>query len=158
MRRIRLGLILALMAFFVSTGVVLASVLGDAGFYRGSTSQGKSISFKFVKDGRKIKNGAISWTADCTAAGPKALKTDSNFSFSRPVVSSNGVISPPTGSYTIDLGGGYRGKFTVDLNGRFVSETRAVGTFRGRATVSDSSGQVVDRCDSGRITWHVKHR
>jgi hypothetical protein len=157
MRRIRFGLVVSVLALFMTTGVALA-VLGDGGFYRGPTSQGKQISFKFVNDGRKLRNGKISWTADCNSAGPKALSDVTSFSFSRPVVSRNGVFAIPPGSYNADLGSGFTGRISVRLGGRFVSEIRAVGTFRGRATVFDSTGQEVDRCDSGRINWNVRHR
>ena len=154
MRRIRLGLALALIALFVSAGVALASVLGDTGFYKGSTSQGKPIHFALVENGRKIKNGSIQWTADCQVAGRKAYRDTTTFTAS---VSSRGVFGL-AGGYTANLGNGFKGKVSANINGRFPTERRAVGTFRGRVTVSDSTGKVVDHCDSDVINWHASHQ
>jgi hypothetical protein len=154
MHRIRLGLALALIALFVSAGVALASVLGDTGFYKGSTSQGKTISFKLLQNGRKIEKGSIAWTADCQAAGVKAYKDVTTFSI---LVSSRGVFSL-AGNYEADLGNGFEGKVSANISGRFPAERRALGTFRGRVTVSDSTGRVVDHCDSDKINWHVSHQ
>ena len=154
MRRIRLGLALALIALFVSAGVALASVLGDIGFYKGSTSQGKPISFKVTQNGRKIEKGSITWTADCQVVGPKGYRDVTTFSA---LVSSRGIFSL-AGGYTADLGNGFKGKVSANISGRFPAERRALGTFRGRVTVTDGTGMVVDHCDSDRINWHVSHR
>jgi hypothetical protein len=154
MHRIRLGLALALIALLVSAGVALASVLGDTGFYKGSTSQGKPVSFRLFQNGRKIDKGSITWTADCQAAGPKAYRDVTTFSA---FVSSRGVFSL-AGGYDADLGNGFQGRVSANINGRFPAERRAVGTFRGRVTVSDSTGRVVDHCDSDKINWHASHR
>ena len=154
MRRIRLGLTLALIALFVSAGVALASVLGDTGFYKGSTSQGKPFHFKLTQNGRRIENGSIRWTADCQVVGPKGYRDVTTFTAS---VSSRGIFGL-AGGYTADLGNGFKGKVSANLNGRFPTERRAVGTFRGRVTVTDSTGKVVDHCDSNKINWHASHQ
>ena len=154
MRRIRLGLALAVIALIVSAGVALASVLGDTGFYKGSTSQGKVISFKVTQNGRKAENGSIRWLADCQVAGRRAYRDVTTFTVS---VSSRGIFNL-AGGYTADLGNGFTGKVSANLSGRFPAERRAVGTFRGRVTVSDSTGQVVDHCDSDKINWHASHQ
>ena len=154
MSRTRLGLAISIVTLLVFADAALPSVLGDTGFYKGSTSQGKTIYFSLTENGRQIERGKISWTADCQVIGPKGYRDVARFSVN---VSRNGVFSL-VGGYTATLGDGFTGEVDANLNGRFPSATRAVGTFRGRVTVLDPNGRVADRCDSDRVNWHVKHR
>ena len=153
MRRIRLGLALALVALLVSAGVALASVLGDTGFYKGSTSQGKPFSFKLTQNGRRITKGIVTWRADCQS-GQNIRRTDSAFTAN---VSSSGVFAV-SGSYDVNVGNGIHATVNAKVSGHFASQRRAVGTFRGRVTFTDSTGQVVDHCDSGNVNWHASHQ
>jgi hypothetical protein len=140
----------------VSAAVAVAATLGQTGFYKGPTSQGKNFTFRLVQNGRKIENGFFRWTGDCNVAGRGALSVRSAYSDS---VSSTGRFRA-AGQYRERLGNSpYDAKHTLRSAGRFVSERRATGTFRGRTTVIDrATGQVIDQCDSGPVTWTVRHR
>ena len=51
-------------------------------------------------------------------------------------------------------GDGMQSKLTIEIHGK-LGKTGASGTWHISAVVSDASGNQVDTCDSGPLTWHV---
>jgi hypothetical protein len=126
---------------------------GQVGSYAGRTVQKKPISFRVRMQGRKLDKGSFDWIADCKTAGPRGYRSGTSFDAD---VTSRGRFFL-SDSYDEDLGAGFRATVAVIINGAFTSAKRATGTFRLRPTVFDSDGQVVDHCDTGKVTWFAKH-
>jgi hypothetical protein len=52
-------------------------------------------------------------------------------------------------------GPGMQSKITIDISGK-VGRKGASGTWHMSAVISDASGNQVDSCDSGSLTWHAE--
>jgi Ca2+-binding RTX toxin-like protein len=126
--------------------------LGRPGTFEGRTVQKKPMSFRVRMRGRKVDQGSFDWIADCGAVGSGGYRSGTTFDAD---VSSRGRFSL-SDTYDEDLGAGYRAKVAVNLNGKFASARRATGFFRVRPTVLNADGEVVDHCDSGKVSWYAR--
>jgi hypothetical protein len=133
------------------------------GKFSGTTSQTYpdgslgTISIKLTHHGRRIRSLDITWLADCDS-GFTALSQGTHAEGS---VSGRGKFHGH-GTYFSDQGNlagtQYTAMVTDRLRGRFVSRTKAKGTFQASAVLSDAGGQPVSTCTSPTISWRAKRR
>lgn len=123
-----------------------------AGHYAGRTSQHHAVSA--VAGRGRIKRLKITWNAKChTGAVLRGLTTTQR----RIHVNRRGRWET-LGVYTAPSGNGYTEHFRVTQVGFFHRNHRAVASFIGKVrVVSDATGQQVDTCSSGNVTYHL-HR
>lgn len=138
-------------------GVALAARVKPHGTYKGPTSQvdpqGRhaQIQFTVAKSHRKIAKLSFQAKVDCDSGTPQVFalpghdeKIDSKGRFS-----DSGTVK--------GLANDQRpATVTAVLHGRFTSARKAVGTFSATEEISDASGNVVDHCRSGDVTWTAK--
>jgi len=153
-------LTLALAASILPAGVVAASALAAPArsqgvAYAGSTSQDQPVSFVLARDRRTIKRFDIDWYGPLTrcsngvayvsgttfgATRTKALKLSSRRTFRHTYVDA------------LTVPGVARVEERPVIRGT-VGRTRASGTFRATAVVTDGAGAEINRCDTGTIRW-----
>lgn len=130
----------------------------DAG-YQGSSSQKlgnltQPVSLRVSKSGASVTRIDIPWTTKCTAP-------DGRHAFDALAVIKNRPISPTgsfgsAASYPGKLSGGQTAIYTVKLTGTFTKRTLVRGTLRVTIAIKDATGQQVDSCDSGAVTWQAR--
>lgn len=128
--------------------------LGAPGSFKGKTSQRQLFTFRLRARGRRIDKGVFDWIADCRVAATRGYRSGTTFDARVPA---DGRFSV-SGTYREDLDAGHTTTISLHLRGWFPKEKRARGTFRVRPTVRDVNGEVVDRCDSGRVAWYAVRR
>jgi hypothetical protein len=128
--------------------------------FEGGTSQHLPVSFQIPWSFIGVRKLVIDWDARCTSG---ALLTGST-GFRRTLVfNRNGPGWNYPGSYRYTMvdpdytaSNGRQLSFRVALRnaGRTLYDARVKGTWRATTTVSDPvSGQVIDTCATGRVTW-----
>jgi hypothetical protein len=142
-------------AVVVPAGAATAPARGVA--YAGETSQDLPVSFVVSRDRKTIKRLDVEWYApfaQCTngvvyvsgstfgARKTKALKLSSRRTFRHTYVDA------------LTVPGTARVEETPVIRGT-VGRTRASGTFRATAVVTDAAGAVLNRCDTGTIRWRA---
>ncbi|HEV2776610.1 MAG TPA: hypothetical protein VGV90_13535 [Solirubrobacteraceae bacterium] len=125
--------------------------------YAGQTSQDLPVSFVLSRDRRTIRRLDVEWYAEadqCTSAitymsgttfgarKTKALRLTSRRTFRHTYVDS---LTVP-GVARVEEDAVVRGT---------VGRTRASGAFRVTAVVTDAAGAVINRCETGTITWRA---
>ncbi len=157
------------MKMLMATALAVASTLAAAGAasapaaparaqgvaYAGATSQDSPVSLVLSRDRRTIKRLDIDWyaTIDQCANGvayvsgttfgarrTKALRLSSRRTFRHTYVD---ALTVP-GTARVEERPVVRGT---------VGRTRASGSFRATAVVTDAAGNEINRCDTGTIRW-----
>jgi hypothetical protein len=133
------------------------------GAFAGPTSQAYpdgsrgTVKIEMTRGGRRIARFDITWLAAC----------DNGFTNLSQGTRAEGWLSSRGrfhggGRYLSD-GGNLEGTpYTATvrnrLRGRFVSRTRAKGTFQATAVLHDAAGLAVSTCASPPIAWSATHR
>ena len=123
--------------------------------YAGQTSQDLPVSFVLSRDRRTIKRLDVEWYAEAAqcstgvtymsgttfgARKTKALRLTSRRTFRHTYVD---ALTVP-GVARVEEDAVVRGT---------VGRTRASGTFRVTAVVTDAAGAVINRCETGTLRW-----
>jgi hypothetical protein len=157
------------MKVLMATALAVATTLATAGAasapaaparaqgvaYAGQTTQDSPVSFVLSRDRKTIKRFDIDWYApftQCTngvayvsgttfgARKTKALRLSSRRTFRHTYVD---ALTVP-GTARVEERPVIRGT---------VGRTRASGSFRATAVVTDATGAEINRCDTGTIRW-----
>jgi hypothetical protein len=157
--RVLVGGAVALLAF---AAAALATI-PQPGRFSGSTSQTYpdgslgTVKIKMTHAGQRIKSFDITWLAACDSG----FSTLSQGTHAKGSLSSGGKFHGG-GSYFSDQGNltgtQYTAMVTDRLKGKFVSKTKARGTFQATAVLRDAGGQPVSTCTSPTLSWRAKHR
>jgi hypothetical protein len=107
--------------------------------YRGSTSQGRKVSFTI--DGRQVKNFSIGYFAPCARGFQRGRLEGADFRLRRDRTFGNRSRVRFTDGSTA----------RIRLRGKLRGENRARGTFR-----YTSRGSLAGACGSGTFTWRAK--
>jgi hypothetical protein len=156
----------------VSTGGIAALLVCAAaaqaaiprpGVFGGTTSQvypdgsKGTVEIEMTRNGHRIRSFDITWLAPCDSG----FTPLSQGTHAEGWVSSRGRFRGG-GSYVSDRGNLAGTQFTARisdrLRGRFVSRTRARGTFQAIAVLRDAGGQQVSTCTTPRVAWRATHR
>jgi len=147
---------------FVCASGALATI-PQRGKFSGTTSQTYpdgsrgTVKIKMGQGGKRIKGFDITWLAPCD----NAFTTLSQGTHAEGSVSSRGRFRG-RGTYVSDRGNLAGTQYTAlvsdRLRGRFVSTTKAKGTFQATAVLRDAAGQPVSTCTSPTITWRAERR
>ena len=128
------------------------AVAPKTGTFAGSTKQGSSFHVGFRVGSGHVHGFGIGWRAPC--ASHKRL-TDATGQGTQVLAIHNGTFAGPKGTFTVTIphSSGLRGRYTVLLlAGHFSDARHAQGAFHLHAQIL-RNGQVVDTCDTGRVTW-----
>jgi hypothetical protein len=160
-RRVLTGGFATLLTFAFASLAIAA--LPQPGRFDGTTSQTYpdgnkgTVTIKMTRGGVRIKAFDITWLARC----------DSGFSELSQGTHAEGTVSSRgrfhgSGRYFSDAGNlegtGFTAMIEDRLGGRFVSKTKAKGTFQATAVLRDSAGRPVSTCSTPTIGWTAKHR
>jgi hypothetical protein len=158
-RRVSIGGIATLLA---GAAMALAAIPQPGGF-SGTTSQiyadgsQGTVTIKMTRQGRRIRSFDITWLAPCDGG----FTTLSQGTHAEGSVSSRGKFRG-RGNYISEsgnlVGTQYTAQVSDRLRGRFVSKTKAKGTFQATAVLRDAAGLPVSTCTSPTINWRAKHR
>jgi len=115
------------------------------------------VKIKMTRQGLRLRSFDITWLAPCDSG----FTTLSQGTHAEGSVSSRGKFRG-RGNYVSDRGNLAGTQYTAlvsdRLRGRFVSKTKAMGTFQATAVLRDAAGQPVSTCTSPTITWRAEHR
>jgi hypothetical protein len=150
----RLALVLTAAALLAPAAALGAAALARPGTFDGATAQDKAVSFRVADNSKWIRTGNVRWVADCLQSGAYGYRSGTTFAVR---VRRTGRFAG-TARYAETIERGYTARVAVTLRGRFRSPRLATGLFRARPVVYDASGEVADRCDTGRIAWRARHR
>lgn len=153
----RTPILIAVAAFAVAgagPGAQAASAAGVS--YVGQTSQGEPVSLKVNAKRNRLRMLYVDWSA-----GASRCSNHREY-FSSTMLGMWGNPPPRVrnGRFDARIEEGFendRGGFTVEqlsLSGR-VDRRKAGGTLRAQVTVRDARGRIVNRCDTGRISWNA---
>jgi hypothetical protein len=127
------------------------------GTYKGETSQADNngihaqIQFTVAKSHRKVAKLAFQARVDCDSGTPQLFTLPGHDE----KIDHKGRFSD-SGTVKGTADGNRPATLTAVLHGRFTSARKAVGTFSATEEISDASGNVVDHCRSGNVTWTAK--
>jgi hypothetical protein len=141
------ALVAAVLALFMLASVATAAV-APAGTYTGKTKQKRKISLD-VDANAKVTKLDVNWRAKCKK--PKKFWTGGT-SFTN--VPGNTDAFAKKGNYTSHTSSGFDGIIHVQLAGKFVTSSKAQGTFKAHVKVS-KNGKKVDRCNVS-TKWTAK--
>jgi hypothetical protein len=134
------------------TGAQAASAGGTS--YVGETSQAEPISLKVNSKRTRVHMLYVDWGASadrCSSHREFHSSTMLGMWGARPPGIRRGrITSRITEDYDNDFGGQTVEQFS--LSGR-IGRSRASGTLSAKVTERDRTGRVVNRCDTGRISW-----
>ncbi|MEA2396897.1 MAG: hypothetical protein QOK25_453 [Thermoleophilaceae bacterium] len=145
-RGTRVALLAALALLLLGAGVALA-VQAPPGTYKGKTDQKRPVTVK-VGDGGQVVHFDIGWQAKCKK--PHKFWTAST-QFPNSGTTDKIANSIP---YTSPAVGGYSGRVTPNLTGKFTTATTAHGKFKAHVKVM-KNGKKVDSCKVS-TKWHAK--
>jgi hypothetical protein len=133
-----------------------ASSLGVAGaVYGGRSSQDHPMSLRLRPDGRRLKSVYVRVDAGmCRPSLTRTYNLPLHMTDHLPAVRSDGSFVE-TRPYRGQTQAGDMTDFKVVVRGT-VSRTGAAGTIRVFGPVADSDGNVIDRCDSGKVRWRLR--
>jgi hypothetical protein len=152
----------------VVVGSMLAAAVAFAavpkvGLFEGTTSQASlegnepGVRIAVIRHGHRVKRLEIDWYASCDNGKPTLVQS----TMTSGTLAASGKFQA-TAKYETDSGNlkgtGYTGKVTDHLRGKFVSATRAKGTFQAVVVVSDETGTPVSTCRTPLIRWSASHR
>ena len=147
----------SLLAGAVAASAPAAPARSQGVAYAGNTSQDSPVSFVLSRDRKTIKRFDIEWYApltQCTngvayvsgntfgARKTKALRLSSRGTFRHTYVD---ALTVPGVAHVEER---------PVVRGR-IGRTRASGTFRATAVVTDGAGAEINRCDTGTIRWRA---
>jgi len=130
--------------------------------FRGTTSQDLAVSFQIPYSFIGIRKLSIYWDAKCTSGATLNSATRypgttpfnlnrAGFWWRAPGVYRYTAVDP---DYSFSNGRKLSFRVTVANTGKVHRNVRPTGTWSTRTKVTDpSSGQVIDTCTTGRVTW-----
>jgi len=130
------------------------------GVYGGRSSQGHPMSLRLTRDGKRLRALTVQVDAGMCSSSPTqtynlALNRNKRFNSSRSArIRADGSFAY-TGRFRAQASNGAKLDFEVALKGK-ARRTRATGTIRFFGPVRNSTGSVIDRCDSGRVRWKLR--
>lgn len=148
----RRALTASLAAFFVLAAVAPAASAPrpTSGKWSGKTSQDAPASAKAKN--HKFKKLNVKWTAACEnppdatdTAHFKGVKVGTSGKFS--ATAAKGGSTASDGSFAIDY----------KLKGKMKTTTKASGTLKVTVNYFDAGGNPQGHCESGKISWTLKH-
>ena len=125
--------------------------------YAGQTSQDLPVSFVLSRDRRTIKRFDIEWYAEadqCTSGVTYVSGTTFGARKTRSLRLSSRRTFRHTYVDALTVPAVARVEETPVVRGT-VGRTRASGAFRVTAVVTDAAGEVINRCDTGTLTWRA---
>lgn len=162
MKRVSAVLGLVVVGSMLAATVAFAAV-PKVGLFEGTTSQAPVEGNKpgariaVIAHGHRVKRLEIDWYASCDNGYPTLVQS----TLTSGKLPSSGKFQG-TATYESDSGNlkgtEYTGAVTDHLRGKFVSATRAKGTFKAVVVVSDKTGQAVSTCRTPLIRWSASHR
>jgi hypothetical protein len=157
--KVLLTLVVAASAWFavaaVTAGPAASAARGVA--YAGQTSQDLPVSFVLSRDRRTIKRLDIEWYAEavqCTSGVTYMSGTTFGARKTRSLRLSSRRTFRHTYVDSLTVPGVARVEEDAVVRGT-VGRTRASGAFRVTAVVTDGAGEVINRCETGTITWRA---
>ena len=145
--------------------VAAAPALGkvpQAGKFSGTTSQtdpsgaAEVVNLSVTQQGTHLKRLDIGWVAACDSGFTQlsqATRAQGSIS-GRGKFHGKGTYTSTTGNL---VGTPYSAQVTSTVRGRFVSRTKAKGTFQATAVLLDPNGTPVSTCASPTVTWRASH-
>jgi hypothetical protein len=135
-------------------GTQSASAAGVS--YVGQTSQGEPVSVKVNAKRNRVRMLYVDWMAGAARCSNRREYMSST------MLGMWGNPAPQVraGRFSAKLEEGFDNEYggpTVEqfsLSGR-MNRLRAAGAFRVKVTERDSLGRIVNRCDTGRISWNA---
>ena len=125
--------------------------------YAGSTSQDQPVSFVLSRDRKSIKRFDIDWYGPLTQCS-NGVAYVSGTTFGAGKTPALKLSSRRTFRHTylddLSVPGIARVEERPVVRGT-VGRTRASGTFRATAIVTDATGAELNRCDTGTIRWRA---
>ena len=130
--------------------------------YVGTTSQREDVIVVLSRNRRQVKRMSIDWVAAaarCSNGQREFGSVDIGAPFTRPIrirrgrfgATSSGSL-PYTPGQIPDLPRGGTLAEAEEVRGK-ISANGARGTFRETVTYTDFAGNVVKKCDTGRLRW-----
>ncbi len=156
----KVRLTLALVASAVMAGAAWAPARAAPArgvAYAGQTSQDLPMSFVLSRDRKSIKRLDIDWfgpAAQCTSGLTYPSGTTFGGRNTRALKLSSRKKFRHTFLDALTIAGVARIEEHPVVRGT-VGRTRASGTFRATAVVTDAAGAEINRCDTGTITWRA---
>ena len=123
--------------------------------YAGQTSQDLPVSFVLARDRRTIRRLDIEWYAEagqCTSGVTYMSGTTFGARKTRALRLSSRRTFRHTYVDALTVPGVARVEETPVVRGT-IGRTRASGAFRVTAVVTDATGAVINRCDTGTLRW-----
>ena len=120
--------------------------------YAGATAQKHPMSMTLKRGARRVNRLVVRVDAVCSSSHQvrwEALEIDDTKVGRDGRFSDGGVVEGNTHVGNTVL------NFTVEVKGR-IGARRAKGTVRLAGTVRDSSGKIIDKCDSGVARWTLR--
>jgi hypothetical protein len=126
--------------------IVLATpVVAEARTWRGETKQGRTVTVRTGGDDR-AERVRVSWKASCEKGSYMSRTV-----FRRPFDVSEAAEFEDSGTYRVQVPGGYRARHRVFVRGT-LEDDRWSGSFTVRTRVT-RRGRLVDRCRLERMRW-----
>jgi hypothetical protein len=120
--------------------------------YGASTTQQDPILVQLSRDHRKVARVGITWEGNCSQPGDSLF--ESAWLMGPIRVRRTGRFSA-TYQSRFDDGPGITGTEQVTIAGRLRRDRMVVGTFSGSLTDTDQSGNVVEQCSSGPVSYRA---
>jgi hypothetical protein len=157
-RRVLIGALAGLLLWAAAA----PATIPKPGRFSGTTAQTYpdgslgAVEIKMTRHGRRIHSFDITWLAECdNGFTPLSQGTHAEGS-----VTARGKFRGH-GTYISDRGNlagtQYTAMVTDRLRGRFVSRTKAKGTFQASAVLNDAAGRPVSTCTTPTIRWRAVH-
>jgi hypothetical protein len=145
-----------------ATGRAATAASGGSS-YAGATSQEAPIVFAMSKSGNRITKLGVYWVAACSSGGTYSQGETLRVLTSPPATLPEGGVLVggrllrkraflATGIGFSNAGGGYGAVISENATGTLGTRSGA-GRFDAHVDVTDATGAVVDRCDTGRMEW-----
>jgi hypothetical protein len=127
--------------------------------FAGTTSQHRAVTFQIPQSFRAVTRFSIFWSARCTSGAALVENSfASRLAFNRPNLrwTSRGMYSFTMVDPGYSAANGRSLTFTVTVtgNGRIPLKHLPTGIWIAHAVVTDpTTGQPIDTCDTGKVTW-----
>jgi hypothetical protein len=134
----------------------------QAGKFTGTTSQAdpsgapEVVNLSVTNHGAHLKRLDIGWVAACDSGFTQlsqATRAQGSIS-GRGKFHGKGTYTSTTGNL---VGTQYSAQVTSNVRGRFISKTKAKGTFQATAVLLDANGTPVSTCTTQTVTWRASH-
>ena len=158
-RRVLIGVLAGLLVWAATA----PATIPKPGRFSGTTAQTYpdgslgTVEIRMTRHGRRIRSFDITWLAECDSGFiPLSQGTHAEGSVNgRGKFRGGGTYSSDQGNLA---GTQYTAMVTDHLRGRFVSKTKAKGSFQATAVLRDAGGRPVSTCTSPIIGWRAGHR